>query len=164
LPVRADAKEEEKMVRLMKSILLSILFLSAAVCAFGQTLPIKEGLWENIVYDDDGTPSMRSLNCVTQQSFAETLTKANTHPGCKVASQNITSHGMTVDISCSNPNIQMSVHSVLEIVDSEHARGTTTMKMAYKGKSSDSTTKSSVHFLKSDCGKVKPGDPQIITE
>jgi hypothetical protein len=148
----------------MKSILLGVLFLCAAVCAFGQTLPIKEGLWENVVYNDDGTPSVRILNCVTQKNFAEMLTKANTHPGCKVASQNTTNHGMTVDVSCSSQNAQTSVHQVLELVDSEHARGTTTMKMVYKGKSSDSTTKSSGHFVKSDCGKVKPDDPQIITE
>lgn len=148
----------------MKSILLGTLFLGAAVCAVGQTLPIKEGLWENIVYDDDGTPSVRILNCVTQKSIAEMLTKAGTHPGCKVANQNITSRGMTVDISCSHQDVQTSVHQVLELVDSEHARNTTTMKMVYKGKSSDSTTKSSGRFVKSDCGKVKPDDPQIITE
>ena len=106
----------------MKSILLGILFLCGAVCAFAQTLPVKEGLWETIIYDDDGKPSTRSLNCVTQKSFAEMLTKANTHPGCKVASQNITSHGMTVDISCSNRDIQMSVHSVLALVDSNTSR------------------------------------------
>ena len=148
----------------MKNILLGILFLCAAACAFGQNLPIKEGLWESTAYNDDGTPSMRVLDCVTQKNFAEMLTKANTHPGCKVASQNITSHGMTVDISCSHQNIQTSVHQVLELVDSEHTRGTTTLKMVNEGKSSDSTTKSSGHFVKSDCGKVKPGDPQIITE
>jgi hypothetical protein len=148
----------------MKTLLLGILFLCVAVGAFGQTLPVKEGLWENIVYDDDGTPSIRSLNCVTQKSFAEMLTKANTHPGCKVASQNLTSHGMTVDVSCSNRDTQVSMHSVLELADSEHERATTTIKMVYKGKSGDSTTKSSAHFIKSDCEKVKPSDPQIVTE
>ena len=148
----------------MKSILLGTLLLCAAVCSFGQTLPIKEGLWESTAYNDGGTPSVRILNCVTQKNFAEMLTKANTHPGCKVAGQNITSHGMTVDVSCSHQNVQTSVHQVLELVDSEHMRGTTTMKMVNKGKSSDSTTKSSGHFVKSDCGKVNPDDPQIITE
>jgi hypothetical protein len=148
----------------MKSILLGILFLCAAVCAFGQTLPIKEGLWESTAYNDDGTPSVRILNCVTQKNFAEMLTKASSHPGCKVTSQNITDHGMTVDISCSNQHVQTSVHQVLELVDSEHTRGTTTMKMVNNGKSSESTTKSSGHFVKSDCGKVKADAPQIITE
>ena len=148
----------------MKSFLLGILFLCAAVCAFGQSLPLKEGLWESTVYDDDGTPSMRFLNCVTQKNFAEATAKANTQPGCKVASQNITSHGMTIDISCSRRDVQTSAHQVVELVDSEHTRGTTTMKMVYKGKSGDSTTKSSSHFVKSDCGKLKPGDPPMITE
>jgi hypothetical protein len=148
----------------MKSFLPGILFLCAAVCAFGQSLPLKEGLWESTVYDDDGTPSMRFLNCVTQKNFAEAIAKANTQPGCKVASQNITSHGMTIDISCSRRDVQSSAHQVVELVDSEHTRGTTTMKMVYKGKSGDSTTKSSSHFVKSDCGKLKPGDPPMITE
>ena len=148
----------------MKSILLGSLFLCAAVCAFGQSLPLKDGLWESVIYDDDGTPSMRFLNCVTQKNFAEAIAKANTKPGCKVASQNITSHGMTIDISCSRRDVQTSAHQVVELVDSEHTRGTTTMKMVYKGKSGDSTTKSSSHFVKSDCGKLKPGDPPMITE
>jgi hypothetical protein len=148
----------------MKSTLLGILFLCVAVCAFGQTLPIKEGLWESTAYNDDGTPSTRVLNCFNQKNFGEMLAKASSKTGCKVASQNITNHGMTVDISCSGQNVQTSVHQVLELVDSEHSRGTTTMKMVYKGKSSASTTKSSAHFVKSDCGKVKPDEPQIIDE
>jgi hypothetical protein len=107
---------------------------------------------------------MRFLNCVTQKDFAEAIAKANTRPGCKMAAQNVTSHGMTIDISCSRPDVQTSVHQVVELVDSEHTRGTTTMNMVYKGKSGESTTKSSSHFVKSDCGKLKPGDRPIITE
>ena len=148
----------------MKSILLGILFLCAAARAFGQSLPVKEGLWETIVYDDDGAPGMRLLNCVTQKTFAEAIAKANTRPGCKVAAQNITSHGMTIDVSCSRPDVETSVHQVVELADSEHTRGTTTMKMVYKGKSGDSTTKSSSHFVKSDCGKLKPGDRPVMIE
>ena len=148
----------------MKSFLLGTLFLCAAVCAFGQSLPVKEGLWESTVYDDDGTPSVRFLNCVTQQTFAEAIAKANTQPGCKVAGQNITGHGITIDLSCRRPDVETSVHQVVELVDSEHTRGTTTMKMIYKGKSSDSTTKSSGHFVKSDCGKLKLGDRPVIIE
>ena len=148
----------------MKSILLRILFLCAAACAFGQSLPVKDGLWETIVYDDDGTPNMRLLNCVTQKNFAEAIAKASTQPGCKVAALNITSHGLTMDVSCSRPNVETSAHQVVELVDSEHTRSTTTMKMVYKGKSGESTTKSSSHFVKSDCGKLKPGDRPVITE
>jgi len=147
----------------MKGILLGILFLCAAR-AVGQSLPVKEGLWETIVYDDDGTANLRFLNCVTQKSFAEAIAKANTQPGCKVAGQNITSHGMTIDVSCTRPGVETSAHQVVELVDSEHTRGTTTMKMVYKGKSGDSTTKSSSHFVKSDCGKLKPGDRPVMIE
>lgn len=148
----------------MKSTLLGILFLCAAASAFGQSLPVKEGLWETIVYDDDGTPSVRFLNCVTQKNFAEAIAKANTRPGCKMAAQNITSHGMTMDVSCSRPGVETSAHQVVELVDSEHTRMTTTMKMVYKGKAGESTTKSSSHFVKSDCGNIKPGDRPVIIE
>jgi hypothetical protein len=157
------SKRNATEVRLMKSILLGILLLCAA-CASAQTLPVKEGLWETIVYDDDGAPSMRMLNCVTQKNFAEAIAKANTRPGCKVAAQNITGHGMTLDVSCSRPDVETSVHQVVELADSEHTRSTTTMKMVYKGKSGDSTTKSSSHFVKSDCGKLKPSDRPVIIE
>lgn len=87
--------------------------------------------------------------------------KANSLPGSKSSIQNITSHGMVVDFSCRRPEAQTSVHNVVELVDAEHMRGTITMKMIYKGKSGDSTTKSTGHFVKSDCGNIKPDDPQI---
>ena len=151
-------------VRLMKGILLGFLFLSFAACAFGQSLPVKEGLWESTVYDDDGSISMRLQNCITQKNYVEALAKANSQPGCKMTAQNITSHGITMDVSCSRPNVETSVHQVVELVDPEHTRGTTTMKMIYKGKTGESTTKSSSHFVKTDCGQLKPGDPAVIIE
>jgi hypothetical protein len=71
---------------------------------------------------------------------------------------------MVVDISCNQPEMQTSVHSVVELVDAQHMRGTVTMKMTYKGKASDSTTKSTGRFVKSDCGNIKPGNPEITTQ
>jgi hypothetical protein len=142
---------------------IGILLLCAAACSFGQTLPIKEGLWETTVLNDDGTTAVRSLDCFTQKGYSEMIVKANSHPGCKINTQSITSHGMIVDISCSKPEVQTSVHSIVELGDAQHMRGTVTMKMTYKGKASDSTTKSTGHFVKSDCGNIKPGDPEITT-
>jgi len=57
-------------------------------------------------------------NCVTRENFAEAIAKANTRPGCQGASQNITSHDMTMDISRSRPNVHTSAHQVVELVDS----------------------------------------------
>jgi hypothetical protein len=145
-------------------ILIGIVLLCAAACTFGQTLPVKEGLWENTVLDDDGSLVMRSLDCVTQKSIAETIVKANTHPGCTVTGKNITSHSITVDISCNRPNVQMSTHSSLELLDSEHSRGTTTLKMSVNGKSKETTSKSTGRFVKSDCGSIKPGSPEITSQ
>lgn len=148
----------------MKSAVFTILFLCAGGYAFGQSLPVKEGLWESTVYDDDGSTSMRLQTCVSQKNYVEAIAKASTLPGCKMTAQNVTSHGITVDVSCSRPNVETSVHQVVELVDSEHTRSTTTMKMVYKGKSGESTTKSSGHFVKTDCGKLKPGDHPVIIE
>ena len=144
-------------------ILIGILLLCTAAPAFGQTLPIKEGLWENTALNDDGTVAVRSLSCLTQKTFAEMTVKANSHPGCKVTTQNITSHGMVFDISCGERDMQTSVHTVVELLDAQHLRGTVAMKMSYKGKASDTTIKSTGRFIKSDCGNIKPGDPKITT-
>lgn len=145
-------------------ILIGVLLLLSAACAFGQTLPIKEGLWENTIFDDDGSVAVRSLDCVTQKSITEMIVRANKHPGCTVASQNITSHSITVDMSCNQPRVQMRSHSVMELLDSEHGRTTTTVKMTINGKSSESTTKATGHFMKSDCGGIKPGNPKITSQ
>ena len=151
-------------VHFIMRILSGILLLCVAACAFGQTLPIKEGLWENTIVNDDGSANMRSLSCVTQKHSAEMMVKANTRPGCTVASENITSHSITVDVSCSRPDVQVNAHSVLELIDPEHGRTTTTMKMTINGKSNESTTKSTGRFVKSDCGKIKPGDAEIASQ
>ncbi|MGA8089324.1 MAG: DUF3617 family protein [Terracidiphilus sp.] len=145
-------------------ILIGILLLCAAACAFGQNLPIREGLWENTVLDDDGSVAMRSLNCITQKSIADMIVKANNHPGCTVSGQNVTSHSITVDISCSRPRAQTSAHSLMELLDSEHCRATTTMRMTINGKSSEFTSKSICHFVKSDCGRIKPGSPETTSQ
>ena len=103
-------------------ILIGVLLLFAAANSFGQNLPIREGLWENTVLDDDGSVAMRSLSCITQKSIADMIVKANNHPGCTVSGQNVTSHSITVDISCSRPRVQTGAHSLMELLDSEHCR------------------------------------------
>ena len=143
-------------------ILIGVLLLCAAACTFGQTLPIKEGLWETVVYNDDGTPSVRTHDCRTQKSFAEIMTNVNSHPGCKLTNQNMSSREITVDMSCNNKNYQMTTHGVLEVLDSEHVRGSQTVKMVLQSGSSESTTKSTGHFLSSSCGNIKPGEPEIL--
>ncbi|HXS76139.1 MAG TPA: DUF3617 family protein [Terracidiphilus sp.] len=148
----------------MMRILTGILLLFAAASTFSQTLSIKEGLWESTVLDDDGSVAMRSLDCVLQKSMAEMIIRANKHPGCTVASQNITSRSITVDISCNRPRVQASVHSLMELLDSEHGHSTTTMKMTIDGKARESTTKSRSRFIKADCGGIKPGSPEITSQ
>ena len=141
---------------------IGILLLSAAACSFGQTLPVKEGLWEIVFYKDDGAADFRTHECLTQKSFAEMITKVNSHPGCKLTSQNFSSRGITVDMSCNTSKYQLNTHGFIGVLDSEHVRVTQTAKMALQGHSNETTTKSDGHFLSSSCGSVKPGDPEIL--
>jgi len=143
-------------------MMIGILLLCSAALTFSQTLPVKEGLWENVTYGDDGKPDLRSHDCLTQKSFAEMMTKVNSHPGCKLTGQNFTSHGMTVDMSCNIKDIQMTSHGVLEALDAEHVRGTTTVKMVVWGHTTEIVSKSTGHFLSASCGNIKPGDPEIL--
>ncbi len=143
-------------------ILIGIPLLCAAACAVGQTLPIKEGLWEIVINKDDGTADFRTHDCLTQKSFAEMMTKVNAHPGCKLTSQNFSSRGITVDMSCNTSKYQLNSHGVIDVLDSEHVRGTQTLKMVVQGHSNESINQSTGHFLSSSCGNVKPGDPKII--
>ena len=144
----------------MKPLCVCILVVLATLCACAQSLPVKDGLWESTVYGDDGKPIMVSLSCLTQASFTEMMTKAAQHPGCKISNQVVNGKGMTVDISCGNAKVQTSSHGVLEVIDSEHARGTTTMKMTMNGQTKETVAKSSMHFKSSNCGDVKPGQPK----
>jgi hypothetical protein len=146
----------------MKSIALGFFVLFATGCIFAQSLPVKSGLWESVVYDDDGTPAMKALNCMTPTSFADMLSSVNKHPGCKITSQNTSSKSITVDTSCDRPRVQMSSHGVLEVIDSEHVRSTTTVKMTMNGQTKTSTAKASAQFKSSSCGDVKPGAPKIL--
>src|SRR5215813_7994591 len=146
----------------MKLIVSVVFLFSAAGCIFAQSLPVQSGLWESVVYDDDGKPSMRALNCMTPTSFADMLGSVNKHPGCKIASQNMISKSLTVDMSCNRPRIQMTSHGVLEVVDAEHVRSTTTIKMTMNGKTSVTTGKASAQFKSYSCGDVKPGSPKIL--
>ena len=139
-------------------VLIGVLLLCGAACSFGQTLALKEGLWETTMLNDDGSPSTRTHDCVTQKAFLELMSKAGMHPGCKVTNQNISSHGFTIDVSCDSTGVQVRTHTVMELLDPEHQRTTTNMKVTVNGKSNDSTTKSTGHFLKSDCGSIKPGE------
>jgi hypothetical protein len=143
-------------------MMIGILLLCSASLTFSQSLPFKEGLWENVMYGDDGKPDLRSHDCLTQKSFVEMMTKVNSHPGCKLTSQNYSSRGLTVDMSCNLKNMQMTLHGTIEVLDAEHMRGTNTMKMVMQGQTRETTTKSTAHFLSASCGNIKPGDPEIL--
>ena len=115
-----------------------------------------------MVYNDDGTASIRSHDCLTQKTFAEMMTEVNSHPGCKLTNQNFSSRCITVDMSCNTSKYQLNSHGVIDVLDSEHVRGTQTLKMVVQGHSNESITKSTGHFLSASCGNVKPGNPEIL--
>ena len=149
-------------IDLMKRFALLLFVSCATSCIFGQSLPVKSGLWENTVYDDNGKPSVKALNCYTPNSFAEMLSNTGKHPGCKITNQTMTNKSITVDVSCDRPKVQMSSHGVLSVIDSEHVTSTTTIKMTVNGQTRNSSMKASAQFKSANCGDVKPGDPKIL--
>ncbi len=90
------------------------------------------------------------------------MTEVNSHPGCKLTNQNFSSRGVTVDMFCNTPKYQLKSHGVIEVLDSEHVRGTQTLKMVVQGHSNESINQSYGHFLSASCGNVKPGNLEII--
>jgi len=148
---------------MLRAAFCATVFL-ASTFAFSQSLPVKPGLWENVVYGDDGKAGITALNCYTPTSFAEMMTKMRSDKNCHITKEDINSKGMTVDVSCSSPRVQMTSHGVLEVVDSEHVKSTTNMKMTVQGKTKESTMRAAAHFKSSNCGDVKPGDPKITSQ
>ena len=148
----------------MKRIVLLCFLLAAATSMLAQSLAVKSGLWENVVYGDDGKPSLTALNCFTPTSLAEMISSVAKRPGCKITSQNATSKGITIDLACDTPRVQMTSHGVLEVIDSEHVRSTQTMKMTMDGQTKVTTTKAAASFKSPSCGKVTPGEPKITSQ
>jgi hypothetical protein len=148
----------------MKRIVLLCFLLAATTSMFAQSLPVKSGLWENVVYGDDGKPTLTALNCFTPTSLAEMMSSVAKHPGCKITGQNASSKGITIDMSCTTPKVQMTSHGVLEVIDSEHVRSTQTMKMTMDGQTKVTTTKAAASFKSPSCGKVTPGEPKITSQ
>lgn len=148
----------------MRRIVLLCFLLAPAASMLAQSLPVKSGLWENVVYGDDGKPTLTALNCFTPTSLAEMMSSVAKRPGCKINSQNATSKGITIDLSCITPKVQMTSHGVLEVLDSEHVRSTQTMKMTMNGQTRVTTTKAAASFKSPNCGNVTPGQPKITSE
>jgi hypothetical protein len=145
-------------------ILIGVLLLCAAAATCGQKLPIKEGLWEIVAYNDAGAPVFRAHYCLSQRAIVDMMTTVNASVSCKVTSQNFTSHSMTVDMACNARSLQMTSHGVIEILDSEHMRSTKTTKIVVRGHPDETSAKSSGHFLSSSCGNIKPNAPEILTK
>lgn len=148
----------------MKNLWVVAVILLTAGYACGQSLGVKPGLWENVVYGDDGKPMLTSLDCYTPTSLLEAIGKVSQHPGCTMTAKSVTSRGATVDVSCTMKSVQMSSHGVLEVIDSGHIRSTTIMKMTMKGKTTEMTGKAEARFKTASCGDIKPNAPQIISK
>ena len=122
-------KEVDRTMR----ILIGVLLLLSPPAPSAKPYPSKKASGNVVINKDDGTADVRTHECLTQKSFAEMITKVNAHPGCKLTSQNFSSRGITVDMSCNTSKYQLNTHGVIDVLDSEHVRVTQTSENGLAG-------------------------------
>ncbi len=120
---------------------------------------IKTGLWETIVYGDDGvTVARKSHACYTADEL-KTLDKLLSNPGCTVTHHEQTEHRVVLDSSCNISGLIGTSHTEMDMPDDEHTSGQAVLHIVVNGKPVDTTVKTSARYIGPDCGSVQPGRP-----
>lgn len=166
----------------------------AAVAASAQTPsapPVKMGLWETTVTSQmsgfqlppdvvarlkamgrsaPGAPhTVVTQGCLTREEWQKSMEDMNRagNKDCTTTNKDIQPRKFSVDISCKSQQGTVTGHWEMQMIDDEHGHGSGHMKSDSTGPngqafSMDMTMDS--HFLRSDCGDVKPGDAKIIKQ
>jgi hypothetical protein len=131
---------------------------------FAQAPPIKMGLWEKTMTMDMGTGTPRKIaakSCVspaTWQEMAGNMSKQQ--EGCTINNVK-NAHGYTFTATCKTPGGGTMVTNGSETIqDSEHISSQSHSVMTTGAQKREMDSKSTSTFLGSDCGKVKPGEPE----
>lgn len=131
---------------------------------FAQNLPIKMGLWEKTVdvTNPMGKPmTTTAKSCVTPATWQRMVTNAQKpRDNCKIDTTKVAS-GYTFSASCAVGNgMTMEISGTSKITDSEHITSETHSVFTMNGQKRDTTIHATSRFLSSDCGNVKPDDPE----
>ena len=145
-----------------------VLAMSAGVAlgqgAAPQPPPIKMGLWEKKMETTGGPAgamTLKSKSCVTPGTWQEMVENASRqHAGCSI---NITktAHGYSFTGSCNQAHSTAVISGSATIEDAEHIVAETHSTMTMNGQKREIQTHSTSHYVGADCGKVKPGDPEV---
>lgn len=144
-------------------LLGSFVFISTLLSA--QTAPVKMGLWEKTLVMTGGPAGDRTIkakSCVTPDTWKEMVGNASKQQsGCtNNIAQN--AHGYTFDGTCTlQGGGSVVIHGTTTIQDSDHIVSETHSTSTRNGQKHDVNMHSTSRFLSSDCGKVKPGDPEV---
>lgn len=131
---------------------------------------IATGLWEIAVTSQmsgAGLPSgmgshtTKIHSCATRQNIDQMFADAQQQrASCVKSNERTTANGMSMDISCSNGAMTGHVDVVFDSDSSAHSTMHGTMEMRGSTIQIDSST--TAKRLGSDCGSVKPDDPQVV--
>lgn len=148
----------------------SLLPVAALLCAsshvlLAQTPPIKMGLWEKKMTTtrETGAPvTLTSKSCVTAEEWERMMANsAKPHKNCTV-NKSTTAHGYSFNSTCTmQGGASLSITGSTTIQDPEHITGEMHSTMTRNGQKQEMQSQSTSRFLSSDCGSIKPGDPEV---
>jgi len=148
----------------MRSFVVMAALAGCSGILFAQAAPVRMGLWEKKMVMDMGTGTpriMTSRSCITAEAWQEMVANmSKPREGCTVNNVK-NAHGYTFNATCKTPDGGTMVTSGSETIqDSEHIVSQSHSTMTTNGQKREMQSKSASTFLGSDCGKVKPGEPE----
>jgi hypothetical protein len=149
----------------MRSILIFAALATGSVTLLAQAAPIKMGLWEKKMVTSNGTgapATMTAKSCINPVEWQELVASlSKQREGCTI--NNVKSaHGYTFNGSCTLPHgATMVITGSLIIQDDQHIVSESHSTTTTNGQKQQMDSHSTSTFLSADCGKIKPGEPEI---
>ena len=149
----------------MRSFLILAALATSSTLLLAQAPPIKMGLWEKKMVTSNGTgqPStMNAKSCINLAAWQEMLAQmSKQHEGCTMNNVK-NAHGYTYNGSCAmSHGTTMVINGSLTIQDDQHIVSESHSTTTTDGKKRETDSRSTSTFLGADCGKIKPGEPEI---
>lgn len=148
----------------MRVLTLMALVMVSCGAAVAQQAPIKMGLWEKTMNTSDGhgAPAvMKSKSCITPAYWQEMVGNATKQqPGCSIQTQK-TAKGYSFNGTCTTSRTSVALSGSTTITDAEHIVSESHSTSTRNGEKHETEIHSTSRWLGADCGKIKPGDPEI---
>ncbi len=149
----------------MRSLVLIAALAGSSGIMFAQVAPIKMGLWEKKMTMDMGTGAPRQIaskSCITPESWQEMVgNMSKPHEGCTVDNVK-NARGYTFTATCKTPGGGTMVTRGSETIqDPQHIIAESHSTMTTNGQKREMESKSTSTYLGADCGRIKPGEPEM---